>query len=143
MRNLFTLLLLSACLLPTVGEARVIRDYIFAVTGVVRDESGAPLEDANVTIRTADAVYKATTPVKMVCQLTNSTGGFVFMYTSHKRAVKYNITVVKDGYEPQTISGSAPPAGHHSVRRRQQSANWGNEKMSKFLGALGGLGGEY
>jgi hypothetical protein len=64
-------------------------------------------------------VYEAVTVVKTVKRMTNSTGGFVFGYISHERGVKYTLTVRKEGFEPQTVSGRAPPAGHHTIRLKK------------------------
>jgi hypothetical protein len=94
-------------------------DYIFGVTGVVSDEDGAPLKDAEITLEVNGPVYEAVTLVRTVKRSTDSTGGFVFMYISHKPGVKYSLTVLKDGFGPQTVSGSAPPAVHHTIRMKR------------------------
>jgi len=117
--KLLTLLFLGSTVLVLVCEARSNHDYMFSITGVVTTEDGAPLQDAELTLEVDWPVYEGTTAVKTVKRVTNSTGGFVVMYTSHKRGVKYKITVRKDGFEPQTVSGSAPPAGHHTIRLRR------------------------
>ena len=57
--------------------------------------------------------------MKTVDRRTNSTGGFVFGYISHEPGVKYTLTVRKEGFEPQTVSGSTPPAGHHTIRLKK------------------------
>jgi hypothetical protein len=114
-----TLFLLAAMLLILSPEARSTRDYMFSITGVVTTEDGTPLRDVELTLEVDGPVYEGTNSVKTVRRLTNSTGGFVFMYTSHKRGVRYKITAQKSGFEPQTISGSAPPAGHHTIRLKR------------------------
>jgi len=91
-------------------------DYIFSVTGVVTAEDGTPLPETEVTIEVNGPVYEGVTLVRTATQTTNPTGGFVFMYTSHKRGVKYKLSVHKEGFEPQTIPGSAPPTGNHTIR---------------------------
>jgi hypothetical protein len=96
-------------------------DYIFSVTGVVTSEDGAPLEGAEVTIEMDGPVYKAVELVKIAKLSTNNTGGFVFMYTSHERGVKYSITVRKEGFEQQTASGSAPPSGNHTIHLKKRA----------------------
>ena len=98
-------------------------DYIFDVTGVVTAEDGAPVKDAEVTLEVNGPVYEAVTLVRTVKLSTNSTGGFVFMYISHKRGVKYSLTVRKEGFEPETVSGSSPPAGHHTIRMKISDGN--------------------
>jgi hypothetical protein len=93
-------------------------DYMFDVTGVVTAEDGTPIKDAEVTLEVNGPVYEAVTLVRTVKRSTDGTGGFVFGYISHKRGVKYSLTVRKDGFEPQTVSGNAPPAGHHTIRMK-------------------------
>jgi hypothetical protein len=63
--------------------------------------------------------------VKAERRLTNSTGGFVFMYNSHERGVKYTVTVHKEGFEPQSVSGNAPPAGHHTILLKRAAGGAG------------------
>lgn len=98
---------------------RHIHDYIFDVTGVVTAEDGSPMKDAEITLEVNGPVYQAVTPVKTVKQITDGTGGFVFMYISHERGVKYTLTVSKDGFETETVSGSAPSPGHHAIRLKR------------------------
>jgi hypothetical protein len=120
MRKLAALLLLGSAALALVCDARPSKDYMFEITGVVVSaEDGAPLQDAGVTLEVNGPVYEGVELVKTVKRLTNNTGGFVFTYMSHKRGVKYTITVRKEGFEPQTVSGSAPPAGHHTIHLKR------------------------
>ena len=116
--KLVTLLLVGSAIFALAFGARPLptHDYIFSVTGVVTSEDGAPLEGAEVTLEVNGPVYQAVELVKTAKLSTNNTGGFVFTYTSHKRGVKYSVTVSKDGFEPQTVSGSAPPSGNHTIR---------------------------
>lgn len=120
MRKRLTLLL-PICVSLVVGCAarRVSRDYSFDVTGVVTDEDGAPVQSAEVTLELNDPVYEGVASVKTVKRLTNSTGGFVFMYISGELGVKFTLTVSKEGFEPQTISGSSPPAEHPTIRLKR------------------------
>jgi hypothetical protein len=119
MYKLLTLLFLGSVVLASGCAARRSHDYIFSVTGVVTAEDGSPLGDAEITFEVNGKVYEAITPVKTVNRLTDNTGGFVFTYISHERAVRYTVTATKEGFEPQTVSGSAPPAGHHTIRLKK------------------------
>ena len=87
---------------------------------MVTAEDGAPLGDAGITLEVNGPVYEAVTPEKTVKQVTNSTGGFVFTYISHERGVKYTLTASEGGFEPQTVSGSSPPAGQHTIRLKRK-----------------------
>jgi hypothetical protein len=117
--KLLTLLILGAAVLATVGVARASHDYMFDVTGVVTTEDGAPLKDAEVTLEVNGPVFEAVMVVRTVKRSTDGTGRFVFAYISHKRSVKYTLTVRSEGFEPQTVSGSAPPTGHHTLRMKR------------------------
>ncbi len=97
-------------------------DYIFSVTGVVTAEDGSPVSDAEITLEANGFVYEAVTPVKTVERRTDSTGSFVFTYISHERGVTYSVTVSKNGFESQTVLGSAPPAGHHTIRLKKSGS---------------------
>jgi len=125
MSKLLALLIFCFGSLALLCEARASHDYMFSITGVVTAEDGTPLQDAEVNLELDSPVYEGVTPVKAVKRATNGSGGFVFMYTSHKRGVKYTITVRKQGFEPQAISGSAPPAGHHTIRLKRAGGNSG------------------
>ena len=122
--SLLTLLALGCALLVVAcAVRRVSHDYIFDVTGVVTAEDNEPVQDAEVTLEVNGQVYEAVTLVKTVKRLTNSTGGFVFMYISGEPDVKYTLTVHKEGFEPQTVSGSAPPTGNHVIRLKRTVGN--------------------
>jgi hypothetical protein len=123
--NLLTILALG-CSVLVVGCAarrRVIADYMFDITVLVTAEDGAPVQDAELTLDVNGPVYEGVTVVKTVKRLTNSTGGFVFGYISHEQGVKYTLTVHKEGFEPQIVSGSAPPVGHHTIRLKKVDSN--------------------
>jgi hypothetical protein len=121
--KLLTLLALGcAGLVAGCAARRVSHDYIFDVTGVVTSEDGEPVQDADVTLDVNGPVYEGVTPVKSVKRLTNSTGGFVFGYISGESGVKYMLTVRKEGFEHETVSGSAPPPGHHTIRLKRAGA---------------------
>ena len=105
------------------------RDYMFNVTGFVTTEDGTPLPGAEVTIEVYGSVYAAITPVRTEHVQTNQDGIFMFMYISHQRGVKYTLTVRKQGYDPQTATGNAPPDGQHNIclKRATRSENGGLE----------------
>ncbi len=111
-----------SCVLVTTGCASAgprARDYIFGVTGVVMTEDGTPLKDAEVVLKVTGPVYAAVSPVVEERRLTDATGGFVFMYNSHRPRVEYTITVQMEGFTPDRVSGAAPPAGHHTIRLKK------------------------
>jgi hypothetical protein len=120
--KILTLLAVSCPLLVVACAARVrVHDYMFEVTGLVAAEDNTPIEGAEVTLEVNGPVYEAVTLVRTVKSSTNNAGGFVFAYLSHKRGVNYGLTVRKEGFEPQTVSGSAPPDGHHTIRLKRAS----------------------
>src|SRR5260370_9893777 len=114
--KILTLLAVSCPLLVVACAARVrVHDYMFDVTGVVTSEDGTPIKDAEVTLEVNGPVYEAVTLVSTVKRSTDGTGGFVFTYISHKRGVEYSLTFRKEGFEPQTVLGTAPPAGTNTT----------------------------
>ena len=103
------------------AKARPLRihDYVFNVLGLVAAEGGDPIEGAEVTLEVTGPVYDVITTVKTAKRLTDSGGSFIFMYISHKRAVPYTLTVRKDGFEPQTVSGKGPPDANDVIRLKR------------------------
>jgi hypothetical protein len=118
--KLLTVLALGCSLLATACAVRRIHDYSFDVIGFVSAEDGAPLQNVEVTLQVDPAVYEALTPVKSQ-QLVTNKGAFIFRCLSHNSVTKYTLTVRKEGFEPQTVMGSAPPNGHHVFRLRRTS----------------------
>jgi hypothetical protein len=121
-RIILTLLVLLCCaVFGLVCEARPspVHDYIFTLTGVVTAEDATPIKNAEITLEVNGPVYKGVELIKNVKSITDDTGGFVFTYMSYKRGVKYSITVRKEGFEPQTVSGSSPPASHHTIHLKK------------------------
>jgi len=107
--------------LPGCTARRISTDYVFSVTGVVQTQDDAPLQGAGVTLEVNGPVYQAIDLVKSRHVVTNETGGFVFAYISHERGVQYTITVRKVGFEPQMVSGAAPPNGNHVIKLKKPS----------------------
>jgi hypothetical protein len=99
--------------------AKPVHDYIFEVRGVVTTEDAVPIKDAEITLDVNGPVYQGAKLVKTVKCMTDNAGGFVFMYMSHNRGVKYSITVRKEGFETQTVSGASPPASHHTIQLKR------------------------
>jgi hypothetical protein len=130
--KLLTLVVLSSVAMVLVCEARPtpVHDYIFSITGMVTTEDGAPLEDAEITLEVNGPVYKGVESIRTVKLTTDNTGGFVFMYISHKRGVKYNVTVHKKGFERVTVSGSSPPAANHVIRLKRTSGEGSTSRPS-------------
>jgi Carboxypeptidase regulatory-like domain len=107
--------------LPGCAARRITADYVFSVTGVVRTQDEAPLQGADVTLEVNGPIYEAIDLVRNRHVLTTENGGFVFAYISHQDGVKYTITVHKEGFEPQTVSGAAPPNGNHVIKLKKAS----------------------
>lgn len=97
-------------------------DYIFGIRGVVTTEDGTPIQGADIALEVDGPVYKGVELIKTAKSATDDKGEFSFMYMSHRRGVKYKITVSKDGFESQTLSGASPPAAQHAVRLRSGGA---------------------
>jgi len=112
-------LLIAGSLTSAWGCAPLRQDYVFGVSGVVTTEDDTPLAGAEVTLDVRNAVYAAITPIRTERRLTSDTGGFVFIYNSPQRGVKYNLTIRKEGFETMKVSGVAPPSGHHSIRLKE------------------------
>jgi hypothetical protein len=121
--KLLILVLVASALFVLGCAVRRYHDYTFFVSGLVTTEDGSPAQDAEVTLEVNGPVYRALTLVKTEHVLTGNSGGFMFGYISHERGVKYIVTVSKAGFEPQTVSGSAPPDGHHEIQLKKASVD--------------------
>jgi hypothetical protein len=97
-------------------------DYFFTVTGYVAAEDGAPLQDVEVILEVDTPIYEGLKPVKTE-RLVTSKGAFFFACISHTRTTKYTVTVRKDGFEPQRVTGSAPPDGQFRIRLKRARVN--------------------
>jgi hypothetical protein len=111
-------LIFSCALMPT--AARGVRDRTFDVIGTVSADDGTPLQDVEVTLRVDPVIYEGIAPVS-VQRIVTSKGAFIFKCLTHSASTKYSVTVHKDGYEPQTVSGTAPPNGSFTIRLRKVS----------------------
>ncbi len=117
--KILTLLAVSCPLLVVACAARVrVHDYSFDVIGFVAAEDGAPLLNVEVILQVDTPIYEGMTPVKSQ-RLVTDKGAFIFSGLSHNSVTKYTLTVRKEGFEPQTVSGSAPPDGHHTIRMKR------------------------
>lgn len=96
------------------------RDYWFVITGSVTDGDGKPLQHVEVTLESETPVYEGTTPVKSKRFVTTN-DTFIFNCVSHNRNTKYTITARKEGFEPGTVSGSAPPNGQYTIRLKRSA----------------------
>ncbi len=114
----FLLLMLAFAVPALISQARS-RDYMFRISVVVSSEDGTPLKDAEATLDVSGPVYDCVTPVRTVRRLTDSNGIVLFAYISQKRGVRYRITVRKQSFESQTVSGSAPPDGYHAIHLKK------------------------
>lgn len=112
----------------TVCPARV-KDYAFDVTGTVAADDGTPLQDVEVILQVETPVYEGVAPVNTQ-RVVMSKGAFIFRCLSHSRSTKYSVTVRKDGYEPQTVSGTAPPNGNFTIRLKKASGESAGKSRS-------------
>ncbi|MFZ3366735.1 MAG: carboxypeptidase-like regulatory domain-containing protein [Candidatus Sulfotelmatobacter sp.] len=123
-----TMLMLLVLGCATVCPARV-KDYTFDVTGTVSADDGAPLQDVEVTLQVGTPVYEGVKPVNTQ-RVVTSKGAFIFRCLSHSQSTKYSVTVRKDGYEPQTVSGTAPPNGNFTIRLKKANGEGGGKPGS-------------
>ena len=113
--------------------ARRIHDYVFTVTGAVTAEDNVPVEAADVTLDVTGPVYDGIEPVRNRHSSTGPYGEFVFAYISHQAGVKYTITVRKNGFEPEIVSGAAPPNGNYAIKlKRPSEATKGDPALSHY-----------
>jgi hypothetical protein len=115
----FLSLVASTILLLGCAGRRITKDYVFNVTGIVETQDDVHLQGADVTLEMNGPVYEVIDLVTTRHVVTDENGGFVFAYISHERGVKYTITVGKEGFEQQTVSGAAPPNGNHVIKLKK------------------------
>jgi len=100
------------------SAARRVRDYTFDVTGTVSAEDGSALQDVEVILRVDPPVYEGVKPVGTE-RVVTSKGAFIFRCLSHSPSTRYSVTVRRGGFEPQTVSGTAPPDGNYAFRLKR------------------------
>ena len=109
---------------PSVPQGRLsarvhrVRHYMFDATGVITTEDGTPLKDVEVTLRTSSLVCEGVTCFS-ARRIVAGDGTFAFMYLTGDPSIKYEITVRKEGFNSEIVSGSSPPAAHHTFRLRK------------------------
>jgi len=124
-RRLLVVGLILAVLLSTVAcFAHRVRDYAFDVTGIVIGDDSSPLKDVEITLQTAVPVYEGITPVKTK-RIVSPDGTFIFMYITGDPNTEYTITVRKEGFQTQVVSGSSPPAANHRIQLKRAPADLG------------------
>ena len=82
-------------------------------------QDSTPLVGADVTLDVNGPVYEVIDPVRSRHVVTNESGGFIFAYISHQWGVQYAITVRKEGFQPETVSGAAPPNASLTIKLRK------------------------
>ena len=93
-------------------------DYILGITCVVVDDTGRPIEGADVLLQLSRVAYQAITPVSDDRKTTSDSGGVVFMYITHELSTPYTLTARRTGYQEATVSGvaaSGPSGVHHRI----------------------------
>jgi hypothetical protein len=118
MKNQVLILFIIGC--TTFCAARRVRDYTFDVTGTVAADDGTPLQDVEVVLQVDTPAYEGVTPATTQ-QIVTSKGAFIFRCLSHSSSTKYTVTVRKEGFESQTVSGTAPPNGNFTIRLKSAS----------------------
>jgi len=110
---------LLCCLLVRAEHAAAhVHDHVFDISGTIDASDGAPVNDVEVVLEVDKPIYDGLTPVKSQ-RLVTSEGAFIFRCLSHDPVTNYRVTVRKDGYEPQTISGKVPPDAHLAIHLRK------------------------
>jgi hypothetical protein len=125
--GVFSLLMYQAHPTPT-------HDYIFATHGVVKTNDDTPIQGAEIALELDGQVYKGVELIKTVKSATDHNGEFSFVYMSHKRGVKYRISISKEGFDSQMLSGSSPPASNHIVHLKKTRISGHLGSSSNYLG---------
>ena len=112
-----TFLLCSILAWTSYASGRV-HDHVFDVTGTVDASDGTPLNDVEVILEVDKPIYDGVTPVSSQ-RLVTSKGAFIFKCLTHDSLTNYKVTVRKDGYEPQSVSGKVPPDAHLNIHLKK------------------------
>ncbi len=102
----------------TACAARRVRDCAFDVTGTVSADDGTALQEVEVILQVDAPIYEGVVPVKTQ-RLVTSKGAFIFRCLSHSHNTKYSVTVRKEGFAPETVSGTAPPDSNFTIRLKK------------------------
>jgi hypothetical protein len=122
--DLLKLFLLGCAALVFCAAPRV-KDHIFDVAGTVSAEDGTPLYDVEVILNVDPPIYEGVEEVNTQ-RVVTSKGAFIFRCLSHSASTKYTVTVRKEGYEAQGISGTAPPSGSYTIRLKKRRPDKGS-----------------
>jgi hypothetical protein len=93
-------------------------DHVFDITGTVDASDGTPVNDVEIVLELDKPIYDGVTPLKSQ-RLVTSKGAFIFRCLSHSPATNYRITIRKDGFEAQTLSGKVPPDAHLTIHLKK------------------------
>jgi len=102
----------------TVYAAGRVHDHVFDITGTIHASDGTPVNDVEVILEVDKPIYDGITPAK-IQRLVTSKGAFIFRCLSHSPVTSYSVTVRKDGFEPQTVSGRVPPNAHLTIHMKK------------------------
>jgi len=119
-RTTSAVVLLCCLLVWTKHSASRVHDHVFDITGTIDASDGAPVNDVEVILDVDKPIYDGLTPVTTQ-RVVTSKGAFIFRCLSHDPATSYRVTVRKNGYEPQTVSGKAPPDAHLTIHLKKSA----------------------
>jgi hypothetical protein len=118
MRPISATVLLCCLLALTEYAAGRVHDHVFDITGTVDASDGTPLTDVEVSLEVDKPIYDGVTPVHTQ-RVVTSKGAFIFKCLTHDSLTRYRVTIRKDGYEQQTVSGKVPPNAHLSIHMKK------------------------
>ncbi len=83
------------------------RDYMLGITCMVLDETGLPIQGAEVALSLSLPAYHAVEAVREERQVTSTDGGVVFMFITHEPTTPYVLTAGKNGFGEARANGVA------------------------------------